>query len=57
MTQIPSRYLNNNVKAMISGGNPVSVSLETKTYVLQLFRIFSWFKKKYKVEVLVSKED
>ena len=57
MRQIPSKYLNTNVKAMISGGSSVGVEPETKPYVLHLFRVFSFLKKRYKVEVLVSKED
>ena len=57
MTHIPSKYLNNNVKAMISGGSSVGVQPETKPYVLHLFRVFSFLKKRYKLEVVVSKED
>jgi len=57
MTQIPSKYLNNNVKVMISGGSSLGVTPENKTYILHFFRIFSFLRKKFRVEVLVSKEN
>lgn len=55
--QIPLKYLNTNVKAMICGGKPISVSPETKTYIFYIFRIFSLIKNRYKIEILISKEN
>lgn len=57
MTQIPSKYLNNNVKAMISGGSSLGVLPENKKHILHFFRVFSILRKRFTVEVLVSKED
>jgi hypothetical protein len=60
MTDIPEKYLNNNVKAMISGGKSdetIGISQETKTYDFHFFKVFQFFRKKYRVEILLSKED
>ena len=55
MTSIPEKYLNTNVRAMLSGGN---VETESKPeYVLHIDRIISFFKKKYRVEFKVIKEE
>ena len=55
MTGIPEKYLNTNVRAMLSGGN---VETESKPeYVLHLDKIISCFKKKYRVEFKVIKEE
>jgi len=57
MTEIPSKYLNTNVKAMLNGGSSESLPPENKTYIFQFFRIFSFLKSRFTVEILVSKEN
>lgn len=55
MTDIPEKYLNTNVRAMLSGGN-----VETKSqpkYVLHLDKLISCFKEKYRVEIKIIKEE
>lgn len=55
MTDIPEKYLNTNVRAMLSGGN-----VETKPqpkYVLHLDKLISCFKEKYRVEIKIIKEE
>ena len=60
MTVIPDKYLNTNVRAMINGGTEVSETSESKPEqkpILHLDKLFSWFKKKYRLEVSLFKED
>ena len=59
MTIIPDKYLNTNVRAMISGGKEESEKSEpeTKKPILHLDKFFSFFKKKYRLEVSLFKED
>jgi len=52
-TDIPERYLNKNVQAMISGGR----QRPKPTYLLHFDRIISFLKKKYRVEVRISEND
>jgi len=55
MTNIPEKYLNTNVRAMLGGGNVDEPEPEPE-YVFYLDKIFSCFKKKYRVELKVIKE-
>lgn len=57
MTNIPEKYLNTNVRAMLGGGNVDEPEPEPEPeYVFCLDKIFSCFKKKYRVELKVIKE-
>lgn len=51
--KIPKKYLNNNVQAMLSGGQETAI----KQYTLHLDKIISFFRNKYRVEIKISKED
>lgn len=54
MTNIPEKYLNTNVRAMLTGGK---VENEPEPdYVLHLDKLISCFKKKYRVELKIIKE-
>jgi hypothetical protein len=60
MTDIPEKYLNTNVRAMISGGKSEETldnTQENKTYDFHFFKVFQIFTKKYRVEVLLIKEN
>lgn len=58
MNTIPDKYLNTNVRAMISGGLPESKSVEIqKKPILHLNKLISFFKKRYRLEVSFTKED
>tara|TARA_Y100000389_G_scaffold179844_1_gene194259 strand:+ start:1544 stop:1744 length:201 start_codon:yes stop_codon:yes gene_type:complete len=63
-SSIPDKYLNTNVRAMISGGLLESESKELeepeeprKKPILYLNKLISCFKKKYRLEVSIIKED
>ena len=59
MTNIPEKYLNTNVRAMLGGGNvdePEPQPEPEPEYVFYLNKIFSCFKKKYRLELKVIKE-
>lgn len=61
MTNIPEKYLNTNVRAMLSGGN-VETEPETEpqpepNYVFRLDHLISCFKKRYRVELKIIKEE
>ena len=53
---IPLKYLNKNVKAMISGGNLSPVE-PTRKYLLRFDKVISFLKKKYRVEINISVND
>jgi hypothetical protein len=59
MTTIPDKYLNTNVRAMISGGIEESEESEPEDQqpILHLNKMISCFKKKYRLEVSLFKED
>ena len=54
VSNIPEKYLNTNVRAMISGG--IKEEPE-KEYFFHLDTFFSFFKKVYRVEIKIFKED
>jgi hypothetical protein len=60
-SSIPDKYLNTNVRAMISGGLLESESEEPeepeKKPILYLNKLISCFRKKYRLEVSIIKED
>lgn len=55
-SSIPDKYLNTNVQAMLIGGKEES-PVQEKTYVLQLNKLFSFLRKRYRLEVTITKED
>jgi|TARA_B100000902_G_scaffold397634_1_gene462018 hypothetical protein len=57
MTDIPEKYLNTNVRAMLSGGNVETEPEPEPEYVLCLDKLFSCFKKKYRVKLKIIKEE
>ena len=59
MTTIPNKYLNTNVRAMINGGMEESEKSDPSEQqpILHLDKFFSFFKKKYRLEVSLFKED
>jgi hypothetical protein len=56
MSNIPDKYLNTNVRAMLSGGNVETKPEKEPEYVFYLDKLFSCFKKKYRVELKIIKE-
>jgi len=63
-SSIPDKYLNTNVRAMINGGSLESESEEPeeseqpeKQSILYLNKLISFFRKKYRLEVSIIKED
>jgi len=58
MNSIPDKYLNTNVRAMISGGLPESTTEDPQRKpILHLHKLISFFKKRYRLEVSLTKED
>lgn len=53
VVEIPERYLNINVRAMISGGTQEP----EKKYIFHLNKLVSLFKRTYQVEIKISRED
>ena len=56
MTNIPEKYLNTNVRAMLNGGKVENEPEPEPDYVLHLDKLISCFKKKYRVELKIIKE-
>ena len=66
-SSIPDKYLNTNVRAMINGGSLESESEQPeqpeepeqpeKQSILYLNKLISFFRKKYRLEVSIIKED
>jgi hypothetical protein len=56
MTNIPEKYLNTNVRAMLGGGNVENEPEPEPDYVLHLDKSISCLKKKYRVEIRIIKE-
>ena len=58
---IPDKYLNTNVRAMIGGGivesEPEEIEEPEKEPILHLNKLISCFKKNYRLEVTIIKED
>ncbi len=51
--KIPEKYLNINVRAMISGGTQEP----EKKYIFCFDKLVSFFKRTYQVEIKISRED
>jgi hypothetical protein len=64
-SSIPDKYLNNNVRAMVSGGLPKSeikpeqekIPESIKKPILHLNTVFSFFRKNFRLEVKFTKEE
>lgn len=57
MGTIPPKYLNTNVRAMLSGGVEEKQPVLEKTHILHLDKLFSFLRKSYRLEVKITKED
>lgn len=58
MHSIPNKYLNTNVRAMISGGtSQEELPVQEQTHILHLDKLFSFLRKSYRLEVKLTKED
>lgn len=53
MTNIPDKYLNTNVRAMLNGGSKEEPEPEPE-YVFLLDKLISCFKNEYRLEVKLS---
>lgn len=57
MTNIPDKYLNTNVRAMLNGGIKEEPEPEPEPeYVFLLDKLISFFKNKYRLEVKLSRK-
>ena len=54
LDEIPEKYLNINVRAMISGGTQQEPE---KKYIFYLDKLVPFFKRTYQVEIKISRED
>ena len=59
MNNIPDKYLNNNVRAMVSGGitELETTEPEPEQPIFHLNKILYWFSKKYRLDVSIFKEE
>ena len=58
MNNIPDKYLNNNVRAMVSGGiKDLKKPKPEQQPIFHLNKILYWFAKKYRLDVSIFKEE